>query len=212
MWPDDLPADLRVPVGYTLYVPGDLDLDGTTLIVDGTVSLPPVPFSLLAASETAVGGVELATEAEVNAGTDAVRVVTPATLAAWTGAGGGVTFDEVVFQVGGTDGNSTRTVTLALALNGVAVAALVGLTAAVFSSPVASGLHYYVTLGVATGVAWYPDGAVGNLWIGMSDGGGVLAFNMINNRPSAQTAILAVMLPTGSVAVSDEIILGAFSP
>lgn len=40
----------------------------------------------VAASETAAGLIELATQAEVNAGSDAVRGVTPATLAAFVGA------------------------------------------------------------------------------------------------------------------------------
>ena len=42
-----------------------------------------------AASETASGVIELATQAEVDAGTDAVRAVTPATLTSFSGLGGG---------------------------------------------------------------------------------------------------------------------------
>lgn len=41
-----------------------------------------------AASETAQGIIELATQTEVNTGTDTLRAVTPATLAGWAGAGG----------------------------------------------------------------------------------------------------------------------------
>lgn len=41
--------------------------------------------TLPAASETVAGVAELATQAEVDTGTDAERIVTPATLAAWSG-------------------------------------------------------------------------------------------------------------------------------
>lgn len=214
MWPDELPATMTVRAGFTLYVPADLDLSETDLTIHGTVTLPPAPPA--AASEAEAGLVELATQAEVDAGTDALRAVTPATLAVALGAlpdpPPSVTFNECEFTVGGTDSNSTRTVTLALALDGVAVTTRCGLTAAVLNATVEAGPHAVVKLGAGSGTPWYPDGVVGNLWIGMSESDGTLALNMINNNASAQTARLAVIMPTGSVLISDAINLGAFVP
>ena len=54
-----------------------LDTDDIVFTPFGTVAPP--------STETSTGTVELATQAEVNTGTDAVRVITPATLASWTG-------------------------------------------------------------------------------------------------------------------------------
>lgn len=54
-------------------------IDSTSVVwVPDSASAPP-------ASETVSGIAELATQAEVNAGVDALRIVTPATLAAWSG-------------------------------------------------------------------------------------------------------------------------------
>lgn len=58
--------------------------------VNGTIDSSSVTWvsdsaSVPSASETVAGVAELATQAEVNAGTDAVRIVTPATLANWSG-------------------------------------------------------------------------------------------------------------------------------
>jgi hypothetical protein len=64
----------------------DVTFNGTTLIVP-------------AASETVQGKIELATQAEVNAGTDTARAVTPATLA---GRVSGALIDQQVFTSSGT--------------------------------------------------------------------------------------------------------------
>jgi len=58
--------------------------------VNGTIGSTAVTWtsfgtSAPAASETTAGVAELATQAEVNTGTDALRIVTPATLASWSG-------------------------------------------------------------------------------------------------------------------------------
>lgn len=58
--------------------------------IDITLGTDPVTWvtfgsSVPSASETVEGTVELATQSEVNTGTDALRVVTPATLASWSG-------------------------------------------------------------------------------------------------------------------------------
>lgn len=57
----------------------NVTLDTTTLTFTTFGTSAP------AASETVAGIAELATQAEVNTGSDALRIVTPATLAAWTG-------------------------------------------------------------------------------------------------------------------------------
>jgi len=54
------------------------------------------PFGEVPATETVAGIVELATQAEVDAGIDAVRALTPATLAAKPAGGGGETADAWV--------------------------------------------------------------------------------------------------------------------
>jgi hypothetical protein len=58
--------------------------------VNGTIGSTAVTWtsfgtSAPAASESTAGVAELATQAEVNTGTDALRIVTPATLASWSG-------------------------------------------------------------------------------------------------------------------------------
>lgn len=98
MWPDALPATVIVPAGFTLFVPDDLDLSETDLVVNGAVMLPL--SSPGAASETVAGLVELATEAEAVSGTDTGRAVTPAGLAAAVAeipTGQEPAFDEVEF-------------------------------------------------------------------------------------------------------------------
>lgn len=71
------------------------------VVYDGTnmVMISPVASLGASASTTASGIVELATQAEVDTGTDTVRAVTPATLTAWTPAVGSVTLDPAADKV-----------------------------------------------------------------------------------------------------------------
>jgi len=66
------------------------------------------------ATDTVSGIVELATQAEVDAGTDADRVVTPETLAAYSGLGGGGTVDRYTALIGD---NASTTITVTHGLN-----------------------------------------------------------------------------------------------
>lgn len=63
-------------IGETAYI--TIQGDGTTLTTSASGNA--LSISIADASETVKGAIELATQAEVNAGTDAVRAVTPATL------------------------------------------------------------------------------------------------------------------------------------
>lgn len=63
--------------GSSLHFALDLTIDADTA---ATVTFGDTDFELPAASETTAGVVELATNAEVNTGTDALRAVTPAGL------------------------------------------------------------------------------------------------------------------------------------
>jgi len=67
----------------------DALIGGTTPAVGTFTTLNATTYTgLPTSSETVVGIIELATQAEVNTGTDTGRAVTPATLASWTGDSG----------------------------------------------------------------------------------------------------------------------------
>ena len=95
MWPDDLPAGIVVPADYTWFVPGDIDLSGTDVVVNGNIQFataqPP------AADTDTAGLVELATAAEDTTGTASNLASTPAGVAAAIAAIGAVSvpFDDV---------------------------------------------------------------------------------------------------------------------
>lgn len=63
------------------------EIDNPTTLENWTVVNKNIP-DIVAASETASGVIELATQAEVNTGTDAVRAITPATLKSRLGISG----------------------------------------------------------------------------------------------------------------------------
>lgn len=101
--------DTNVAVDVTAIssVVGDGDLLSTNNLSD--VADPAASYSNIkqAATTSATGAVELATQAEVDAGTDANRVVTPETLANYSGLGGvGGSWDGDISDIdldGGTD-------------------------------------------------------------------------------------------------------------
>ena len=80
------------------------------------------PAALPAASATAVGGVELATDAETNSGTDTGRAITPANLTAWTGGGIANVVDDSTPQLGGFLDANSRFVSLSQGANIASVA------------------------------------------------------------------------------------------
>lgn len=96
-WPDELPARVVVPAGFTLRVPEVLDLTNTDVVINGTLIVEPGAYVLPPASETATGGVELATNAETVAGAASNLASTPAGVAAAIAAIGAVSvpFDDV---------------------------------------------------------------------------------------------------------------------
>jgi len=79
--------------GTTALVSGDMIAGGVYKLIDNgstiTLTNPEIPYlnstNLSAASTTASGVIELATQAEVNVGTDTTRAVTPATLKGLSG-------------------------------------------------------------------------------------------------------------------------------
>jgi hypothetical protein len=211
MWHDTLPASIVVPAHFTWHVPGDLDLGGTDLTVNGTVELPPVPSPVVAASETAAGVVELATQAEVDAGTDAVRAVTPATLAAWPGGGGGgVLCNEAEFIVGDDTGYAPTSVQVNLALDGVAIAQQVAMWYfAVFSD--SNDVNEDLRLN-GSGFLIYPRGTVQAAHVIASDIDGTLTIMVGRSTGAAGNARLAAVLPTGEIAYSDSFRVGDVEP
>ena len=62
-----------------------LEADGITTATTRVITMPDKDVSLADATDTAGGLIELATQAEVNTGTDATRAVTPSTLAGRAG-------------------------------------------------------------------------------------------------------------------------------
>lgn len=84
--------------GANLHPPGAHAHAGAD-IDSGTVAVARLPD----ASTTAKGIIEIATQGEVNTGTDAVRAVTPDTLANYTGLGGGGAVDSVDGETGAVD-------------------------------------------------------------------------------------------------------------
>lgn len=213
MWHDTLPASIVVPAHFTWHVPGDLDLGGTDLTVNGTVELPPVPSPVVAASETAAGVVELATQAEVDAGTDAVRVVTTATLAGWTGGGGGVggvLCNEAEFVVGNDTGYAPTSVQVNLALNGVAVAQQVAMWFFAVL-PDSSDVNEDLTLSSSSFFV-YPRGTVQAAHVIASDIDGTLTIMVGRSTGAAGNARLAAVLPTGEIAYSDSFRVGDVEP
>ena len=83
---NDLPniANTKIWIGDANGVPQEFALSGDATMTAGGV------VSVVAASETASGIVEKATDAEASAGTDTNRFVTPAQLSTYGGGGGGV--------------------------------------------------------------------------------------------------------------------------
>lgn len=81
----DLKAPLASPT-FTGTVTLPVGLTGVLRADTGVVSVDSdVTDIVAAASATAAGKVELATDAETNTGTDTTRAITPANLTAWTG-------------------------------------------------------------------------------------------------------------------------------
>lgn len=212
MWPDTLPASIVVPADFTWHVPGDLDLSGTDLTVLGTVQLPPVPFvSVDAATETSAGVVELATQAEVDAGTDALRAVTPATLAGWTGGGGGgVLFNEATLTPGPDSGYSPRNVTVALTLDGAPVTQRVAfwvfVTESGFFEAPSDNLR-------VSGLSIYPADAFSHpVQMLLSDSDGSVTLSVSRVAGIAGNVQVAVVLPTGGLIYSEAFNLGGVEP
>lgn len=212
MWPDTLPATITVPADFAWCVPADLDLSGTTLIVNGTVTLLPVPLGI--ASETKAGFVELATQAEVDAGTDTVRAVTPATLAARSVLSA-FAFDGVTTVDVSGPGAWDRTITLTFELDGNPVSQRVGAAIAV-TLPDESLPEFVVEAEPVTGMI-FPVSTLGTVvwqreWRVISNSSGVCTFVLYTPDLSDPTsALLWVLLPDGSVA-STEITLQGFIP
>lgn len=69
--------------GTNTWESSDVVQIGDSVVWDGT-NWKFIQGNVLATSETVAGVIELATQAEVNAGSDAVRAITPATLASWS--------------------------------------------------------------------------------------------------------------------------------
>lgn len=89
---------------------GDIKQNQIVAVVyDGTnmVMISPVASLTAAGSETLAGLLELATQAEVNTGTDTARAITPAGLTGWTPAVGTVTFDPAADKVLLADGSAS---------------------------------------------------------------------------------------------------------
>lgn len=204
MWPDTLPASMVVPAGFTLYVPGDLDLSGTDLTVHGTVTLPPAPPG--AASEAEAGLVELATQAEVDAGTDALRAVTPATLAAWSGAGDGLWNDAIVTEIAADVYDVT--VEVQLSLDGEPpierCAFMCGLVDTDYST-----LPFSMTWTAGAGTAVI-HGAGGGV-LAVTNATGVVEINISGSLGSNVDVLLVLISPTGRV-IANAVVLRGFSP
>lgn len=212
MWPDTLPASMVVPVGFTLYVPADLDLSETDLTVHGTVALPPLPPG--AASESEAGLVELATQAEVDAGTDALRAVTPATLATRLTSSTFV-FDDVTVADEAGPGAWDVTITLTFSKDGEPVTQRVGTTIGVtlddeslpdivFDLSVSQGLVFFAL--PTEGVLFERD------WYIVSDANGECVIKIETASLAVSTpALLWVWMPDGRV-VSHAITLQGFTP
>ena len=88
----------------------------------------------LASSTSASGIIELATQAEVDTGTDAVRAVAPSTLTGWTPGVASVTFDKANDKVLITD-NSASGVLKQASLSTLALSTDIGLTLIQAQSP-----------------------------------------------------------------------------
>jgi hypothetical protein len=89
-------------------------LDASITVSNGSGVAGNPTLSVPAGSETVVGGVELATQGEVNTGTDATRVVTAATLSSATSINGQM---RQMFRVIGTTLNPTTIATTFVALS-----------------------------------------------------------------------------------------------
>lgn len=212
MWPDALPASMVVPAGFTLYPPADFDLSSTDLTVRGTVTLPPTPPG--AASETVAGLVELATQAEVDAGTDALRAVTPATLATRLTSSTFV-FDDVTVADEAGPGPADVTITLTFSKDGEPVTQRVGTTIGVtlddeslpdivFDLSVSQGLVFFA---LPTEVDLFERD-----WYIVSDTNGECVIVIRTESLAVSTpALLWVLMPDGRV-VSHAITLQGFAP
>lgn len=100
---------------YNIPISGDATVtsvsltQGNGITITNTSSGTAASFTVAAdnASETGVGVIELATQAEVNTGTDTVRAVTPATLAVYVGAA--LSADSFAVTLTATSGAQTVT-------------------------------------------------------------------------------------------------------
>lgn len=149
MWLDD---DTPSSTNWTLKI-----YDGTDWITVGTLDTTANTFTASgasAASESAAGIAEIATQSETNTGTDDTRFVTPLKLASWTG-GGKPVIGDMRNLVAQWASNSTLTVTAdeLVLKNGSGIpylASSVNVTANIASSG-ANGLD----TGAEAGNTWY---------------------------------------------------------
>lgn len=223
MWPDALPANIVVPEGFTLYYPGDLDLSNTDVIVRGTLVMSVVSEpSPVAASETVAGLVELATQAEVDAGTDAQRTVTPATLANWAGLPPAAAFDDVVFTFAGTGMSSGVAVSVEPTLGGEPAAS--GTLLRLYGNPTGSTKYGHYSGGTSYSEIGYLSGDQFSEYAAFSNDGGGLQPTGFEGRLGATGRVMfraydnptpfgsinfsvVVVRPDGEIFASDTFVL-----
>jgi len=147
------PTSRTLTAGNGLTGGGDLTADRTFdigILGDG-LSVAADSISLVQATESAIGGLEIATQAETDAGSDDTRVVTPAKLAAFTGLGSVIEYDEQGFDQ--TVNNSTTLVNSAIAFTNIATGRY-KITALLYPRDVAvsnCGIRFaFATTGVST--------------------------------------------------------------
>lgn len=156
-----------------------------------------------AASEEDAGLIELATQVEVDAGTDNQRAVTPATLASWPGGGGGgaFAFDGANLVLSDEkDGEDYVQCTVELLLDSVPIEA----SAFVLLYAISGGLPFQdiVTVSGEDFAIPLTSGYVaGNLLAIVYPGSSI----SVTFQANVGTYQIAVVLPSGAIVLSNEI-------